>query len=210
MSLVNHLLIIHTNLKIDSLVLSKKAIVMQYNKDDAFTDDINPNHVYTNIILPRVMNTTPDANNPGVVSLAANTDKTSFGYRTRVPCNYYQSIEGYSYINPRHGRHGTFINQPQAHIGLLATPSLNPAKENTNFLNSSIYTVSDAEIIIEFDMESMCTDHENVNWPETLTFLLIKKMKMKTFGEFCPSSPRHHGGRGPSWGVYQYLSNLPT
>ena len=51
---------------------------------------------------------------------------------------YYQQLENYDVHHPLSGPLAT-TPQPQVHVGLIATPQLNPSSESTTFLNSAVY-----------------------------------------------------------------------
>lgn len=116
-------------------------------------------------------------------------------YLNRVSHNYFQSIEGLPYVDLKTGSVGGYTPQPQVHFGLLATPALNPATENRNFLNSSLYTVVKTECIIAFDLESMCVSGEPYCWPRDTKFFSKENAGFfgygyTNFGEHATTSAR--------------------
>nr|QTE04113.1 MAG: VP4 [Emberiza spodocephala ambidensovirus] len=162
---------------------TKKMIIPMYNKEDGFADDINPNQVLYKHTIPHVMKITPlGGEERGRVQVSAQLEKTDFNYSNRIDNNYYQSVEGYTFLHVHSGQHSNFRNQPQVHLGLLATPALNPGAETANFLNSSIYTVTYAKCDVEFDMESMCVSGGPYEWPEDVKLFIDKARGYTGYG----------------------------
>lgn len=161
---------------------TKKVVLPMYNKKDGFADDVNYKQVLYKHQIPHTLKLTATADARGTVKASQNLDATSYDYVNRTSYNYYQSVEGYTYVHVHSGEHSSFRNQPQVHVGLLATPALNPATELSNFLNSSVYTVSYASCDIEFDMESMCTSGDPYDWPEDVKFFINKEKGFQGYG----------------------------
>lgn len=158
----------------------KKSFLIQYNDKDGFAEDVTNKNIMYRHQVPHTLKVTTGPN--GAINLSQSLNDTAYSYISRIPHNYFQSVEGYTYINPHKGEHGTFRNQPQVHIGLLATPSLNPGTETANFLNSSIYTVVQAECIVEFDLDSMCVSGDAYHWPEDIRFFIAKARGFTGYG----------------------------
>lgn len=150
----------------------KKNMLIQYNAADGFADDVTNKQIIYKHTLPTLLKIGVPSGQADNIRVQKNTATPSFNYLSQVSTNYYQSVEGYTFINPHSGQSGNFRNQPQVHIGLLATPALNPGSENTNFLNSSIYTVTNASCTIEFDIESMCIGGDTFEWPDDVKFFI--------------------------------------
>lgn len=182
---------------------TKKVIIPMYNKEDGFAEDITNNQVLYKHTIPQVMKITPTTNDRGRIVVDAKLDHTSYNYSNRIDHNYYQSVEGYTFLHVHSGEHSNFRNQPQVHLGLIATPSLNPGAETVNFLNSSIYTVSYAKCDVEFDMESMCVSGGPYEWPEDVKLFIDKARGFTGYGAQVLGvaatvsgrieSERHHG-----------------
>jgi hypothetical protein len=52
-------------------------------------------------------------------------------------------------------------------LGLIATPSVGPSVDTTEFLNSCVYTLSENDITLEFNHDSMCTGGSDPYlWPD--------------------------------------------
>lgn len=158
---------------------TKKALILDYQKEDGFADDIVSNKILYRHQLPTLLNISEAG---GALTLSQNLGATSFDYSNQIQHSYFQNVEGYTFIHPHSGEHANFRNQPQVHVGLLATPALNPGTETTNFLNSSLYTVSNTECIVEFNMESMCVDSDCIEWPEDVKFFINKKRAYTGYG----------------------------
>lgn len=162
---------------------TKKAIIPMYTKEDGFDTDIS----YTDVIykhqIPHILKVTNVANERGRLEMNQNLNNTNYSYTNRCDHNYYQSVEGYTFLHVHSGEHASFRNQPQVHLGILATPALNPATESANFLNSSLYTVSYAHCDVEFDMESMCTKGDAYDWPEDVKFFINKSRGFTGYGQ---------------------------
>lgn len=105
------------------------------------------------------------------------------GFTTQPGGSYFQSIESFCFIEPQTGSVSTFAPQPQIHLGLLGTPSVSPTVDTTDFLNASLYTLSENEIVLEFNHESMVTDGDNPYlWPSDVRFYLDKKRNFTSHG----------------------------
>lgn len=149
---------------------TKKAIVMDYQAQDGFAEDITNTKILYRHNIPHFLKASYP--NKGNVALENELEEPSFKFSNQLKHNYYQSIDAYTFLNAHSGEHGSFRNQPQVHVGLIATPALNPALDTNNFLNSAVYTVTNVECFIEFNMESMCVDSETVEWPEDVKFFM--------------------------------------
>ncbi|CAH0730971.1 unnamed protein product, partial [Brenthis ino] len=161
---------------------TKKVVIPMYNKKDGFADDVNYKEVIYKHQLPHIIKLSTTEGERGIVRASQELTKTSYDYVNRTSYTYYQSVEGYTFVHVHSGQHSSFRNQPQVHLGLLATPALNPATENTNFLNSSLYTVSYAHCDVEFDMESMCTSGDPYDWPEDVKMFINKQKGFQGYG----------------------------
>lgn len=161
---------------------TKNVLLPMYNKNDGFSDDITNKNVLYKHMIPHTLKLTADTVNKGTVHASSTLEKTHYNYVNRNTHNYYQSVEGYTFVHVHSGEHSSFRNQPQVHLGLLATPSLKPAKESVDFLNSSAYTVSYTHCDVEFDMESMCTSGDPYDWPEDVKFFIDKARGFQGYG----------------------------
>lgn len=56
-------------------------------------------------------------------------------------------------------------------MGIQATPQLNPANENTNFLNSCVYWKVDCGCTINFNLGSAFTKGQPISWPKEIRFI---------------------------------------
>lgn len=82
---------------------------------------------------------------------------------------YIRQIENYNSFNLQNGGN-TSIAQPQVHVGIQATPQLNPASEASDFLNSCVYWKVDCGIVMSYNTNSAFTK-QNVSWPREVTFI---------------------------------------
>ena len=109
----------------------KLPMLMNYRKNNGFPDRVKSSLFPYSHNIPSWANITAKKDN-----IIMNGQLASFGhnYAARVNGNYLQQLESYVYIDPQKGAsHTAFTVQPQVHIGLLATPALNPAKETAEF-----------------------------------------------------------------------------
>lgn len=85
--------------------------------------------------------------------------QSAFGtnYSTNVPSVYEATIENFGVINPKYGSISDFSPQPQVHAGLLATPGMDPAANEPDFLNSSIYWQVETNCTVSFNLDSRTT-----------------------------------------------------
>ncbi|XP_058788906.1 uncharacterized protein LOC131662920 isoform X1 [Phymastichus coffea] len=150
---------------------SKRALCINMTNANGFPTTFN--YIPYNHTMPTFMNVTKDKDSGAHI---LNSAASSFTKKlsTRVDGDYGQSLETYVNVHAQTGSVSTFIPQPQVHLGLLATPSLKPDKENSEFLNSSVYTLSENEIILEFNMDSFCND-ATYHWPEEVRFFMDRK-----------------------------------
>lgn len=81
-----------------------------------------------------------------------------------------QSIERGPVISLTEGTTGSYVQQPQIHLGLLATPALKPGNAKEDFLNSSLYFYVDVEIEIGFKNNFFHT-RDLTDWPNEATFI---------------------------------------
>lgn len=151
---------------------TKKAMWLDYQKEDGFAEDINNKQIFYRHNIPTMLDVSYDNTNKGTIGVANKLKPTAFNYKNRVKHNYYQSVDAYTFIHAHSGEHASFRNQPQVHVGILATPALNPGTDTTNYLNSAVYTVTDAECTVEFNMDSMCVDDDAIDWPEDVKFFI--------------------------------------
>nr|QVW56811.1 MAG: VP4 [Cecropis daurica parvoviridae sp.] len=150
---------------------ARKVLAINATKANGFPSDIIKNLPY-NHTVPTFLSLTGQKN-----KCSMNGALASFGanYSTSVDGQHQQSLETFVNIHPQTGSISTFIPQPQVHLGLLATPSCAPSSDSTDFLNSSLYTVSKNVCTVEFNMDSMCISGDCVAWPDEVRFFLNQK-----------------------------------
>lgn len=132
--------------------------------------------------MPEMTDLIPVSRKAGIVNLAPVTTPHKVQFTNRIGSSYFQSIEGPPSFDPHTGISGTWEIQPQVHIGLLATPALNPAVDTAQFLNSCLYVVCDTECHVSFDHNTCYADGTPVD----------------RIGEtrFYPNYPRGYAGDG--------------
>lgn len=186
----------------------KRAIAINYSETNGFPSDVT-NAQYTNIHAPGVFSVTQtkEQGKVGQLNLSAAAGPINVPFHNRLATDYHQSIDNYVELSLNRGNNGSFINQPQVHIGLIATPALNPATETTNYLNSSVYVLCENAIHIEFNMDSMCADAEEMySWPEDVRWYMSVKHAYtgyghQTLGRTATISPRVAGGQNAVFGA---------
>lgn len=89
---------------------------------------------------------------------------------------YARQIENYGAYNVRDGCHGYAV-QPQLHVGLVATPQLNPGTSATSFLNSCCYWHIECGIAISFNVNSAFSKNAAISWPLEVEFYPNNKPK---------------------------------
>lgn len=177
---------------------TKRNFLISYNTGDGFPSDIKSNEFAWKKVLPTLLKLQNANDEKGIigVSRVAGTSRTDF--TNRMNHNYYQSVEGLPYIDLKSGSVGSYTPQPQVHIGLIATPALNPATEINNFLNSSLYTVVKTECVVSFDLDSMCVSGDGYCWPKDTKFFTKQDggfygYGYTNFGEHATTSGRVEG-----------------
>lgn len=104
----------------------------------------------------------------GIVGLGDVSKPTILA--NQVQSQYKRQIENYGSFNFQHGT-SSYDAQPQVHVGILATPQLNPANEDTNFLNSCCYWKVECGAKVSFDISSAFTKNMPISWPQEVTFV---------------------------------------
>lgn len=106
-----------------------------------------------------------------------------FGTSTEVPVYinqvqpaYYRQIENYGAFKPGAGT-SDYGAQPQLHVGIQATPQLNPASESISYLNSACYWKIECGIEIAFDVNSAFSVGQAVSWPLEVSFVPNESIK---------------------------------
>lgn len=87
-----------------------------------------------------------------------------------VQPTYMRQIENYGSFSPSSGTTG-FHAQPQVHVGIQATPQLNPGNEDSNFLNSCAYWRIECGMKVSFNISSAFTKGEPISWPKEVRFV---------------------------------------
>ncbi|XP_036327552.1 uncharacterized protein LOC118740163 [Rhagoletis pomonella] len=82
---------------------------------------------------------------------------------------YLRQLEIYGCFNIYTGT-TPYYAQPQVHVGLCATPQLNPSNEDKIFLNSCCYWKVDCGITISTNSHSAMTKGEQISWPREVLF----------------------------------------
>lgn len=73
--------------------------------------------------------------------------------------------------------------QPQLHVGLLATPQLNPANADRTYLNSACYWKVECSITIQFNLSSAYAEGDYIySWPREARFMKDGTTKQYTDG----------------------------
>lgn len=94
---------------------------------------------------------------------------TSYAY------NYSQTIEQYGVYSPITGPVGRNNTQPQVHIGMCAIPQLNPATEDSSFVNACFYYEVNCQIRISWNRHTMWGQDILANERELLMFTTQNK-----------------------------------
>nr|QVW56814.1 MAG: VP4 [Dendrocopos leucotos parvoviridae sp.] len=130
--------------------------------------------------VPHFAEITTEKGNVRMNGALASIDRN---YATRVEGNYQQQLEQYIHIDPQTGTASSnFSVQPQVHIGLLATPALNPATETAQYLNSCLYYLIETSIQIKHNVSSMCTFGVPRSWPQEHRFYMDTAHKYNGYG----------------------------
>lgn len=159
---------------------TKKVVILMYNKNDGFSDDVSYKLVLYKHQIPHLINLTADTRNKGTVRASSALSNTPFTYINRTSYNYYQSVEGYTFVHVHSGENSSFRNQPQVHLGLLATPALNPATESDNLLISSVYILYRIHLAMWNLTWSQCVLAViRTTGQKMLNYLLTKKKDIK-------------------------------
>ena len=93
-----------------------------------------------------------------------------------ITTSYYQQLENYGVHHPLSGSLAT-TPQPQVHVGLIATPQLNPSSEATTFLNSAVYWFVECSLEVSFNHTSRFTKGNAAAYPSKVLFYPNKKKK---------------------------------
>nr|QTE03814.1 MAG: VP4 [Periparus ater ambidensovirus] len=149
---------------------SKRNFLIDYNTTDGFPADVTNTSFPWKKVLPSLVKMYPIEKKMGRIGVNKKTELASNNFVNKISTNYYQSVEGMPFVDIRGSTVGSYTPQPQVHLGLLATPALNPATETKNFLNSSLYTVTKTECIVSFDLDSMCVSGQPYCWPKDTKF----------------------------------------
>lgn len=107
---------------------------------------------------------------PFIGDVGLGADKNSYVLIDQITENYYRKIENYGAFHPAKGA-TSFKAQPQVHVGLVATPQLNPATSNVSYLNSACYWKIECECKIVFNVNSAFSKNNAISWPLEVTFV---------------------------------------
>lgn len=128
---------------------TKKAIIPMYAKEDGFDTDVSYNDIIYKHQIPHILKVNSVANERGRLEMNQDMNNTSYSYTNRCDHNYYQNVEGYTFVHVHSGEHASFHNQPQVHF--IGTSISDVPKTNDNmFIKPS-------------DKETIVDDKENHN-----------------------------------------------
>nr|QTE03812.1 MAG: putative VP1 [Periparus ater ambidensovirus] len=112
---------------------------------------------------------TPDGKpDIGIVGLGDVTKPITMNNQTES--QYARQIENYGALSLKSGV-TPYDAQPQVHVGLIATPQLNPGNEDKNFLNSCCYWQVECGASVSFSISSAFTKGSAISWPGEVTFV---------------------------------------
>ena len=93
-----------------------------------------------------------------------------------ITTSYYQQLENYGVYHPFSEPLAT-TPQPQVHVGLIATPQLNPSSEATTFLNFAVYWFVECSLEVNFNDTSRLTKGNAAAYPSKVLFYPNKEKK---------------------------------
>lgn len=109
-------------------------------------------------------------NKPVIGDVGIGSQTSTFTLINQVSENYYRQLEHYGAFHPARGGN-SYKAQPQLHVGLLATPQLNPAVADVKYLNSVCYWRVESSIVIEFNLNSAFSNGSPISWPLEVSFM---------------------------------------
>lgn len=137
------------------------------------------NAVETIITRPRSMALqffNDENNKPIIGDVGLGIDKSAYTMINQLPEKYYRNIDNYGAFHPGKGATG-FNAQPQLHVGIIATPQLNPATSSVSYLNSACYWKIECKCKIGFNLDSAFSINNVISWPLEVNFIQNKTPK---------------------------------
>lgn len=115
-------------------------------------------------VVTGVQQSTSDTSGaPGQIAVSATKQQSKY-YFNKSLSGYYRHLEYHGAMKP--GGHGaSWKVQPQLHVGILATPQLNPTANTPSWLNSAVYWKLECSIEINVKSGSMYATGPPQDWP---------------------------------------------